>query len=57
MAELYVDDELNVPVRLTGYDWPAAQGGQPVLLEFYTYTNIQINVELPDSDFNRRALR
>lgn len=55
--ELYIDEAMRVPLRLTGYDWPETPGGEPVLLESYTYTDLQLNVGLPDSSFTRSALR
>jgi outer membrane lipoprotein-sorting protein len=51
-ALVFVDDELNIPVRYEAYDWPATQGGQPVLLEEYTYTDIKINNGFTDADFS-----
>ncbi len=51
-ALVYVDKELNVPVRYEAYDWPATEGGKPQLLEEYTYTNIKTNVGLTDADFD-----
>jgi hypothetical protein len=41
-----------VPIRYEAYDWPARQGGDPVLLEEYTYMNLQINQGFTDADFN-----
>jgi outer membrane lipoprotein-sorting protein len=52
MARIFVDDELNVPVRYESYDWPAAAGSKPPLLEEYTYTDLKINVGLTDADFD-----
>jgi hypothetical protein len=54
MAEIFVDDELGVPVRYAAYEWPEEEGGQPLLLEEYTYTNLQLNVGLNDRDFDYR---
>jgi hypothetical protein len=55
--ELYIDDTLRVPVRMLAFDWPEAPGGEPVLLESYTYTDVRLNVGLPDSDFARSAVK
>ena len=50
-AQVFIDDELNVPVRYVAYDWP--RGGQePELQEEYTYINIKLNVGLKDIDFS-----
>lgn len=53
VAEVYVDDELHVPIRVEGYDWPASGSDEPVLLEEYTFTRLRLNVGLQDSDFSR----
>jgi hypothetical protein len=53
-ALIYIDDELEIPVRFEAYDWPRAAGGQPLLLEEYTYVNVKFNVGLSDSDFDPR---
>jgi hypothetical protein len=53
LAQIFIDDELNLPVRYCAYTWPEAPGGQPVLLEEYTYQNIKTNVGLTDADFDQ----
>ena len=50
-ASLYVDDELNVPVRLVVFDWPAAQDSRPRLVEEYNYMNLKLNVPLEENLF------
>jgi hypothetical protein len=52
VARIYVDKELNVPVRYESYDWPAKQGEAPKLLEAYTYLKLKVNVGLTDADFD-----
>ena len=52
-ASLYVDDELNVPVRLVVYDWPASPDAGPKLVEEYNYVNLQLNVTLPHDVFHK----
>lgn len=52
MARVFVDDELNMPIRFESYDWPDRPGGQPLLLEEYTYTDIKLNNGLTDADFD-----
>ncbi len=54
MTRLYVDDELNVPIRYEGYDWPRRPGEGPPLAEEYTYANMKLNVGLTDADFDPR---
>ena len=50
-ASLYVDDEMQVPIRLVAYDWPEKEGEKPVLLEEYNYVNLKLNVGLSDEEF------
>ena len=52
LARIFIDKELQVPVRLTAYEWPTTEGGKPLLVEEYTYVNVKINPGLTDSDFD-----
>jgi hypothetical protein len=52
VATILVDDELNVPVHYEAKLWPAKAGGDPELLESYTYLNIKINQGFTDADFD-----
>lgn len=52
VAEIFIDDKLNIPVRYCAYSWPTQEGGEKELLEEYTYRNIKLNVGLSDSDFD-----
>jgi len=56
IAEVYVDDELHVPIRVEGYDWPRPGASEPRLLEEYTFTRLRLNVGLNDSDFSPQLL-
>ncbi len=51
-AVIYLDDELNVPIRYEAYSWPKTPGGAPVLDELYTYLNLRLNVGLTNADFD-----
>lgn len=51
-ALVFVDDELNIPVRYEAYEWPKVAGGPPQLIEEYTYTDIKINNGFTDADFD-----
>ena len=51
-AQVLIDNELNLPVRYTAYDWPKAPGAKPEILEQYSYVNIKLNVGLTDKDFD-----
>ena len=50
----FIDTGLMIdpPVRYAAYGWPAVPGGEPQLLEEYTYFNITLNVGLTDEDFS-----
>jgi hypothetical protein len=52
LAQIFIDDELQVPVRYAAYLWPKTPGGKPVLEEEYTYLDMKLNVGLTDEDFN-----
>jgi hypothetical protein len=51
-AKIYIDDEWKIPIRYEAYDWPAQQGGQPQLLEEYTYLDLKLNQGYTDADFD-----
>lgn len=51
LARIYVDEELNVPVRYEAYDWPRRPGEEPPLHEEYTYLNVKLNNGFTDADF------
>jgi hypothetical protein len=51
-AKIYVDSQLNVPVRYEAYDWPHEAGGEPMLLEEYTYLDLKVNNGFTDFDFD-----
>jgi len=54
LARVFIDDELQVPIRFESYDWPKVPGEAPVLLEEYTYMNLKINNGFTDADFDER---
>lgn len=51
LAKVYIDDELQIPIRFASYDWPI-NGSAPQLMEEYTYINVKLNVGLTDQDFS-----
>ncbi|WP_435007480.1 DUF1571 domain-containing protein [Tundrisphaera lichenicola] len=51
-VKLYIDKELNLPIRFEAYDWPAKPGAEPLLMEEYTYVNLRVNLGLKDRDFD-----
>jgi hypothetical protein len=52
LARIFVDKELNLPIRYESYDWPREPGGPPELMEEYTYLNLKMNNGFTDADFN-----
>jgi hypothetical protein len=51
LARIFIDDEMQIPVRYEAFDWPI-NGAQPGLQEEYTYLNVKLNVGLTDADFD-----
>jgi hypothetical protein len=43
VARLFLDNELKVPIHFDAYTWPEQVGGEPLLEESYTYTNLKLN--------------
>ena len=54
VAQIFIDDELQVPVRYAAYLWPEKKGGRPVLLEEYTYLKLKLNPGYTDKDFDSK---
>ncbi len=52
IAQVFLDNEYKIPVRYAAYTWPRVAGGEPELLEEYTYQDIKFNVGLTDADFD-----
>lgn len=52
IARIFVDDELNIPIRYEAHSWPTEPGGPPLLLEEYTYLDIKLNNGFTDLDFD-----
>lgn len=51
-AQVFIDDEMQIPVRFASYNWPSREGAEPQLIEEYTYTKVELNVGLTDFDFD-----
>ena len=51
-ARIWFDKEKHIPLKYASYSWPLEEGGEPLLDEEYTYTELQLNVGLDDSDFD-----
>jgi hypothetical protein len=54
LAKVYVDHQLQLPIRFEAYDWPSAENSGPNLIEEYTYRDLKFNVDLTDEDFDRK---
>ncbi|MCL4194107.1 MAG: DUF1571 domain-containing protein [Thermoguttaceae bacterium] len=51
-VQVFFDDELNTIVRYASWTWPRVPGGEPILQEEYTYSDIKVNVGLTEKDFD-----
>lgn len=52
IAQIYIDEQLELPIRYAAYLWPTAEGEAAPLEEEYTYSDLRINVGLTDKDFD-----
>lgn len=52
VAQVFIDDEYQVPVRYAAYTWPTGGKKEPVLEEEYTYLKLQLNPGLQAIDFD-----
>lgn len=52
IAQIFMDDELKIPVRYAAYDWPKRDGDDIEVIEEYTYQDLKFNVGLTDADFD-----
>ena len=51
-VKIFVDDELQLPIRFEAYSWPLTPDGTAELLEEYTYLNLTTNNSLSPADFD-----
>jgi hypothetical protein len=52
IARIVLDKEWDVPVHFESHEWPAGDGGKPLLSETYSYYDLELNVGLTDRDFD-----
>ena len=52
MTRLYIDNATRLPIRVQQYGFPKKAGGQPPLIEEYTYSNLKTNLGLGSKDFD-----
>jgi hypothetical protein len=57
IANVYIDDEYQVPVRVDTYDWPQSGESQPLLINEFTYVDLKINIGLSNEDFAENLIR
>lgn len=53
IAQIYIDKEMNVPIRYAAFTWPEVEGEKPLLLEEYTYVEMKLNKGFKDEHFDR----
>jgi hypothetical protein len=53
-TRLYIEKKTNFPVRVEHYGFPAESGAEPPLIGEYQYTDIRVNQDLGDIDFDQR---
>lgn len=52
-AQVFIDNELRVPIRYAAYMWPEKAGEAPPLEEEYTYLDLKINNGFNDATFSK----
>lgn len=52
LAQVFIDDELQLPIRFAAYDYPKKEGEKPPVIEEYTYLKLKLNVGLSAKDFD-----
>lgn len=54
VARIFMDAQMQVPIRYAAYSWPTKPGGPLVLEEAYTYLNLKVNVDLKGDAFDHK---
>lgn len=52
VAQIFIDKELDLPVRYAAFDWPNPGEESGEIIEEYTYVDLKLNVGLTDLDFD-----
>ena len=52
-AQIFIDNQLHIPIRYASYMWPETPGEAPPLEEAYTYLNVKLNNGFTDADFDK----
>jgi hypothetical protein len=50
---VYFDQKTSLPIRVENYDWPKSPRDPGELIEMFSYVNVRVNVDLPDSVFSK----
>jgi hypothetical protein len=53
LAQVFIDDEYQLPTRYAAYNFPEKEGDDPLVEEEYTYLDMEFNVGLDDKFFAR----
>ncbi len=60
-STIFIDKELSVPVCVRNYTWIEGQApkadNEDSLIEFYSYTGLELNTQLSDNDFEKRKYK
>jgi hypothetical protein len=56
-ADVYIDRQWNLPVRIEAHGWPERAGEPLPLLVDYAFTDLELNVRHADRCFDAAALR
>lgn len=58
MAQIFIDDELQIPIRYAAYLWPETDSQKKLdpslVIEEYTYLDVKLNQGLTNADFDQR---
>jgi hypothetical protein len=57
LIRIFVDDQLDVPIRLEAYEVSSTGDSRPRLVEEYTYLDLKLNQGFTDADFSRKNPR
>jgi hypothetical protein len=52
IARIYIDNEYKVPTAFEAYTWPQKEGGKPLLMEKYIFTDLKLNNGYTEADFS-----
>jgi len=57
IANVYLDDEYRLPIRIEAYLWPTEPDQPPPVSFEYTYVNVELNPGLTDAHFDEARVR